>query len=115
MAQIATVLSERARREGLAYIGRADLDLEEQLGLGQVVIIEDTSTGDRLLGWVAAVFGADTETVYRIALGPVLPCLGPGKVPRPRKRYGLQDVESLLDDAGQTGRPIPFPRRSEED
>ena len=114
MAQIAALLSDRARREGTAEIGRADLGLVEELELGQVVIIEDTSTGDRLLGWVSDVFVADTETIYRVALGPVLPLARPRAIPRPRKRYGLQDVECLLGQARAAGMPVPGPRRSPE-
>jgi hypothetical protein len=114
MAQIVTMLSDRARREGVAEVGRADLGLVEELELGQVVIIEDTSTGDRLLGWVSDVFGADTETVYRLALGPVLPRARPRALPRPRKRYGLQDVESLLGQARAEGIPVPRPRLTPE-
>ena len=110
MAQIATLLSDRARREGSAYVGRADLDLVEALDLGQVVIINDTSTGERLLGWIADVLAAETETVYQIALGPVLPV---GDVPMTAgsfDRYRLQDIENLLDEAREQDIRIPQPR-----
>ena len=115
MAQIATLLSDRARREGSAYVGRADLDLVEPLELGQVVIIEETSTGDRLIGWIVDVLDVDTETVYRIELGPLLP-IGTvaAVVPRPRRRYGLQDVETMLDEARNDGVEVPQPREPED-
>ena len=110
MAQIATLLSDRARREGSAYVGRGDLDLVGPLELGQVVIIEDTSTGERLLGWIADVLGTETEVVYQIALGPVLPVgdatMSPGSI----DRYRLQDVENLLDEAREHDIRIPQPR-----
>lgn len=111
MAQIVTLLSDRARREGLAYVGRDDLDLVEPLELGQIVIVEDTATGDRILGWTAEVLGADTETVYMFALGPVLPAASATELSRlPRQRLGLQEVEMLLDDARARGLQVPQPR-----
>ena len=116
MALIATLLSDRARREGSAYIGRTDLDLVEELGLGQVVIIKDTRTGDKILGWVSDVIDTEDETVYRIALGPVLPSGTPGNVPAPRDhRHGLQHVEQLLDQARRQGMQIPKPREPRDE
>lgn len=116
MALIATLLSDRARREGSAYIGRTDLDLVDELGLGQVVIIKDTASGDKILGWVSDVIDTGTETVYRFALGPVLPARMPGDVPEPRDhRHGLQHVEQMLDQARQQDLQVPKPRRPRDD
>lgn len=115
MAQIATLLSDRARREGAALVGRADLDLVESLELGQVVIIKDTSTGDRLLGWIADVLGADTETVYRIALEHVLPADDAIEVTQSgRDRYRLQDIEGMLDEAREGDIRVPQPREPDD-
>ena len=116
MAQIATLLTDRARREGSAYVGRADLDLVGPLEIGQVVIIEDISTGDRLLGWIADVIGADTETVYRFALGPVLPArFAPELAHLPRRRQSLQGIEKLLDEARERGLQVPQPRDANDE
>jgi len=115
MALIATLLSDRARREGSAYVGRADLDLVEPLELGQIVIIEDTSTGERLLGRIADVLGADTETVYRIALGPVFPVDDPTEDAASTSRYSLQDIEQMLEEARDHDIRIPQPREPEDD
>ena len=115
MAQIATLLSDRARREGSAYVGRADLDLVEELELSQVVIIEDTSTGERLVGRIADVHETQAETVYQIALGPVLPVGDATMTAGAIDRYRLQDVENLLDEAREHDIRIPQPREPESE